>query len=203
MRVRRGVLLTVLALAWTAAPAQGQWVATGYLGTNFGDVEKGKGGIGGSVGYFGGRLGFELDLERHWHFFKDSDIGNTGNVFAEDINTRATSFMGNVVVPIRIKGATNWRPYGTGGLGVIRATFQHTEPNTSDVHQNDLAFNVGGGVMYSLNSRVGLRGDLRYFRALADEDKSLPAGQRGDGNGFYRDYGFWRVTFGVTFGFPR
>jgi hypothetical protein len=45
--------------------------------------------------------------------------------------------------------------------------------------------------------------DLRYFRALADQDKVLPAGQIGDGEGVYRDYGFWRLTFGVTFGFPR
>jgi opacity protein-like surface antigen len=203
MRVRRGVLLTVLVVAWTAAPARAQrWVVTPYLGTNLGDVEKGKGGIGGSIGYLGGRLGFELDLQRYWHFFKDSDIGNTGNVLAEDINTRATSLMGNVVVPIHIKDA-DWRPYGTAGLGVIRATFQHTAPNQSDVHQNNLAFNVGGGLMYSLNSRVGLRGDLRYFLAFADQNQPLPAGQRGDGDGFYRDYGFWRLSFGVTFGFLR
>ena len=53
-------------------------MATGYLGTNFGGVESGKGGVGGAVAHFRGRLGFEVDVERHWHFFKDADIGNTG-----------------------------------------------------------------------------------------------------------------------------
>jgi len=202
MPLRRRILLTVLVVACGAAPAQAQWVVTPYLGSNFGDVEKGKGGIGGSVAYFGGRVALEFDLERHWHFFKDSDLGNTGRQLAEDIDTRGTSVMGNLLVPIRIKRAPNWRPYGTAGLGVIRATFKGTV-NQADVHQNDLAFNLGGGVMHRLGSRVGLRGDLRYFRAFADEGRTLPAGQRGDLSGFYRDYGFLRVTFGVTLGFPR
>ena len=56
-------------------------------------------------------------------------------------------------------------------------------------------FNAGGGVMYALNGLVGLRGDLRYFRALVDEDQRE--------GGFFRDYGFWRAALGVTFGFPR
>jgi hypothetical protein len=38
-----------------------------------------------------------------------------------DIDTDAIGFMGNVVVPARIQDAPKWRPYGTAGLGVIRA----------------------------------------------------------------------------------
>jgi opacity protein-like surface antigen len=64
-----------------------------------------------------------------------------------------------------------------------------------DTQQNNLGFNLGGGVMYRLNSHVGLRGDLRYFGALVDEDTRK--------GGFFRDHGFWRATVGVTFGFPR
>jgi hypothetical protein len=63
MQIRRGILLGLLAVGLTATPADAQWVATPLLGVNLaGDVEEGKGGIGGSVGYFGGRLGFELDV---------------------------------------------------------------------------------------------------------------------------------------------
>jgi opacity protein-like surface antigen len=211
MRTGRGILLALLVVAGAALPGQAQWVVTPYIGTNTGDVETGKllggngGGIGGSVVYFDGRLGFEFDIERHFHFFHDPDLGDAGpssTGFGEDVNTRATSFMGNVIVPVHIKGATNWRPYGAAGLGLIRASFVHEGPNP-DPSQNDLAFNIAGGVMYRLTSRVGLRGDLRYFRVLAHEDKTLPAGQRGDLYGVYRDYGFVRATFGVTFGFPR
>jgi opacity protein-like surface antigen len=201
MRMWGGRLLfSVLVVGCSATPAVGQWMATGYLGTNFGGVEKGKGSIGASVGF--GRLGFELDLERHWHFFKDADIGNTGSQQVADIDTRATSLMAGVVVPIGATRGARWRPYGAAGLGMIRASFKHPGP-TASVHQDDVSFNAGGGVTYSLSSLVGLRLDLRYFRALADQDKTLPPGQKGDRNGFYRDYGFWRVTVGVTFRFPR
>jgi opacity protein-like surface antigen len=203
MGIRRGRLLfSVLVVGCSATPAVGQWMATGYLGTNVGGVEKGKGGIGASVGFVPGRLGFELDVERHWHFFKDADIGNTGSQQVADIDTRATSLMASVIVPTGATRGARWGPYGVAGLGVIRASFKHPGP-TATVHQDDVAFNAGGGVAYSLSSLVGLRLDLRYFRALADQDKQLPAGQQGDRNGFYRDYGFWRVTVGVTFGFSR
>jgi opacity protein-like surface antigen len=209
-RIRRVILLALSVVAWTAAPAQAQWVVTPHIGASAGDVETGKllggngGVIGGSVDYFGSRLGLELEIERHFHFFQDPDIGDSGPESTNfvDVNTRAMSVMGNMVVPIHITGATNWRPYGAAGLGMIRASFEHEGPDP-DAHQNDFAFNVGGGVMYRLNARVGLRGDVRYFRALADEDRDLPPGQIGDLYGVYRDYGFWRWSFGVTLGFPR
>jgi Amidase len=73
MRVRRGVLLGVLVVAWRATPAYAQWAVMPYLGVNIaGDVEFRRGGPGGSVGYLGSRLGFEF--QRYQHFFKDSEI---------------------------------------------------------------------------------------------------------------------------------
>jgi opacity protein-like surface antigen len=201
MRVRHCILLTVLFVTSTAAPGHAQRVATPYLGINIsGDVEKRKGGPGGSISYFGGLLGFELDFERYQHFFKDEDMVNlvpsscvNCSDPGTDFDTDAVSFMGNLVAPINIQGATKWRPYGTAGLGVIRAWLDSTV-DRFDTHQNNLGFNVGGGVMYSLSKHMGLRGDLRYFRALVDEDKREGA--------FTRDYGFWRTTIGFTLGFP-
>jgi opacity protein-like surface antigen len=194
MRVRR-FLLTALVVTWTAAPGYAQWVATPYLGMNVsGDVEKRKGGPGGSISYFGGLVGFEFDFQRYQHFFKDDDVVNLVPDRRADFDTDAVSFMGNVVAPVHIQGATRWRPYGTAGLGVIRAWLDSTV-DQFDTDQNNLAFNVGGGVMYSLRKQVGLRGDLRYFRALVDEDKREGV--------LFRDYGFWRTTVGVTVEFPR
>ena len=194
MRIRSCGLLTVLVVAWTAAPAQAQWVVTADFGINIsGDVQEGKGGPGGSVSYFGGGLGFEFDVQRHAHFFKDGDVSNLVPDRRMDLDTDATSFMGNLVATIHITRATKWRPYGTAGLGVIRAMFDSTDDHY-DRDQNNLGFNVGGGVMYALNGRVGLRGDLRYFRAFVNEDKRE--------GGYFKDYGFWRAAVGVTFGFP-
>jgi hypothetical protein len=178
------VLLTVAVVAWTAAPAHAQWTIAPYLGVNLsGDVEQGKGGPGGSAGYLGGRFGFEFDVMRYQHFFKDSEVfpldpaapPNCTPAAGEapgpctDIDTDAMGFMGNVVLPIRIQGAPKWRPYGTAGLGVIRAW-----TNEEGRHQNNLGFNGGGGVMYSLSKYVGLRGDLRYFRVLVRHQCRVP-----------------------------
>lgn len=202
-RLRRCLLFTVWAVVWTAASAHAQWSITPYLGGSVaGDVEHGKGGPGVSVGYLGDRLGFELDFQRYQHFFKDADVlpldpaapPNCGRGDAgapcTDIDTDAMRFMGNVVATIRIPDTTKWRPYASAGLGVIRAW-----TNEEQRHQNNLGFNGGGGVMYSLSTRVGLRGDLRYFRALVDENEREGV--------YFKDYGLWQVAVGVTFGFPR
>jgi opacity protein-like surface antigen len=195
MRIGRCILLTVLVVVSTVARAQAQWVATGYLGINVsGDVEAAKGGPGVSVTYFGGGLGFEFDFERYNHFFKDEDVAQLLPDPRADLDTDAMSLMGNVVVPFRFQGATKLRPYGAAGIGMIRAMFD-SAGDQFDTEQNNFGFNVGGGVLYSLNGRVGLRSDLRYFRALVGEDDRE--------GGFFRDYGFWRATIGVTFGFPR
>ena len=202
--MRRRFLLTVLAAAWTAAPVHAQWVITPYLGANVaGDVELAKGGPGASAGYFAGPLGFEFDLQRYQHFFKDSRVSpldptappnctgaqSVAGQPCTDIDTDAIGLMGNILVPIRSRRALKWRPYGAVGLGVLRSW-----TNEPDRHQNDIALNAGGGLMYSLGKHVGLRGDVRYFRALVDGSES----------GVYSEsYGFWRVTLGVAFGFPR
>jgi opacity protein-like surface antigen len=205
MRAQHGILLTVAAIALTAAPAQAQWVVTPYLGINLaGDAEFRRGGPGVSVAHFDGLLGFEFDVERYNHFYKDKNVtglveNNCGvgsaSMACTDLNTDAIGYMGNVVTPIRITSAKDWRPYAAAGLGVIHSWLTDPSNTVADTNQNNFAFNFGGGVMYSLSNRVGLRGDVRYFRALVDQDKR---------EGFYfKDYGFLRVTVGVTFGSPR
>jgi opacity protein-like surface antigen len=201
-RLRRCLLLSVPVVVWTAVPAQAQWAVTPYLGANLaGDAEFRRGGPGASVGYMGDRLGFEFDFERYNHFFKDADVApldpaappnctaaTPSGTPCTDINTDAVSFMGSVVVPIRTR-ATKWHPYGTAGLGMIRAW-----TDLENRSQNNFTGHVGGGVMYSLSPRVGLRGDARYFRAVVNNDE--PKGV------LFKDYGYLRASFGVTFRFP-
>lgn len=198
----RYVLLAVAIVASTAAPARAQWALTPYLGANVaGDAEFRRGGPGVSLAYPGRRLGFEFDLQRYQHFFKDSEIvpldpaappncrpGVRGA--CTDINTDAIGFMGNAVVPLRIRGASKWSPYGSVGAGLIRAW-----TNEAGRHQNDFAWNVGGGTTFLVSRRVALRGDVRYFRALVDEHKTTAV--------LPRDYDFVRVAFGVTIGLSR
>ena len=199
LRFRHRALIALPVLACLAASADAQWVITPQLGVNVaGDVEFRRGGPGASAGYFGQRLGFEIEFQRYHHFFKDSEIvpldpaaapnctPGVGAMPCSDIDTDAMGLMGNVVMMFR-RGATKWRPYATAGLGVMRAW-----TNEEGRHQNDLAFNVGGGILYSFSRRVALRGDLRYARGLADPNARAGV--------YHDDYGFWRVTLGVRFG---
>lgn len=165
------------------------------LGVNVGgDVETGKGGPGVSVGFFRGVLGAELDVQRFQHFFKDQDVAEVVPGSGTDLDTDAISVMGNVVAPIRIPGAAKVRPYGSAGLGVIRAMFDSAN-DRFDSAQNNFGLNVGGGVTFALNDRVGVRVDLRYFRAFVDNAMNE--------GGFFEDYGFVRTTFGVAVRFAR
>jgi opacity protein-like surface antigen len=184
MRVRGGLLLAVLFITGSAAPARAQGEITPYLGVNLaGNVEFRRGGPGLSIGYVGHRLGFEFDVERYNHFFKDEDIGDIipDNCGAEpaaagptiepctDANTDALGFMGNVVVPIRFTAAARWHPYAIAGGGVIRAWVDDPSHQLADTDQNNLALDAGGGVSYALNERTALRADLRYARTFVDE----------------------------------
>ena len=63
-----------------------------------------------------------------------------------------------------------------------------------DLSQNELGFNIGGGVHSFFTDNFGLRGDIRYFRAL---QKGNDGGKDLD----LSDLRFWRGTLGVTFRF--
>jgi opacity protein-like surface antigen len=199
MRSRRCILLAVLVVACAAAPARAQVVGTLDLGTTAaGDVEAGRGSTGASVGYYlRGRLGLglELDVEQHSHFFRDEDVAGVVPDPMVDLNTDAILLMGNIVAPLRIRGAEIWRPYAAAGLGVVHAIFDSRGADQYDTDQTNLAFNAGVGVMHALTRHVGLRADARYVHVLVDESAR-------DG-GYFKDYGFWHVSFGVTIGFPR
>jgi hypothetical protein len=188
------IVLALLALAGMAAPARAQLMATPYLHGNFGDVEFRRGGPGISVGYLGGRLGFELDVDRHHHFFKDAELESVPNACRPgvvgpciDSDTDAWIFMGTMLVAAAPAG--RWRPFGTTGVGAIHSWIHGARE--FDDEQTDLALNVGGGVLRSLNDWLALRGDVRYFRAFVDENAS-------DGV-WFEDYGFFRIALGVTF----
>jgi opacity protein-like surface antigen len=199
MKLRAAMLFVSLLLA---GRAQAQVVATPYFDTNVaGDVEIGRGGIGASLGYYWSRVGLEVDLERHPHFFEDADVAGLVPGPGIDLNTDATLLFASAVVPYRLEGRAGiWCPYLLAGLGIIRAEFESRAlragaGQSGTVKQDDVSFAVGGGVMHALTELVGLRLDLRYLHALVDE-----SARRG---GYFKDYGFVRVSVGITIGFPR
>lgn len=137
MRARYFVLSIVLAVSWMpaaayaqVAAAQPRWVAAPYLHANGGEVEIRRGGPGGSIAYLGPRLGFELDVDRHHHIFKDKKLDFPNNCVpgvvgpCVDLNTDAWIFMGNVLARIPTPETARWRPYAAAGVWSMRGSMR-------------------------------------------------------------------------------
>jgi opacity protein-like surface antigen len=183
--------LTALAVSLvliTATPARADVLLTPFLGVTFGgDTPNEQVNFGASIAFLGaGIFGLELDAAITPNFF---DAGNDGAL--EDSNV--STFMANLMLaaPSQTPGI---RPYGSGGVGLMRARVTSVG-NLFDINDNSFGVNVGGGIIGQLTDRVGLRGDVRYFRSLQDSDSGDDVDI--DLGGF----NFWRGTLGVTFRF--
>ena len=196
MRVRTVLTLGVLLAAGLTAPAQADWILTPYGGLVFGgdlsngddlddDIDGGSqrhGVYGLGLGYMSdSALGFEIDLGYSPDFF-----GGEETILPE--NNLAT-LMGNLVLnaPIGESG----RVYLSGGGGLLRTRVNDTN-DFFDVDRNDFGVNAGVGIVFPLGERLGLRGDIRYFRNIGDPEPD---------DEFDLDFGsfdFWRGTAGLS-----
>lgn len=175
-----------------ASPAHAGPTATFYLDTNVaGDVDPTRGGAGASVGYYRGGFGVELDVAFQGHFFDDDKLMGTVPE-GVDLNTRAITAIASVVVPVPIPNAPIWLPYASGGIGVVRGIFDANGADELSHAQNDLSASLAIGIKHRLTELVGLQVEGRYFRVFADDQATVN-----------RDYDIWRISVGVTFGFPR
>lgn len=188
----------------TASPnaASAEWLFTPFIGGNwggsatfsddFGDFEdefERKVNFGASLGWVGGGIaGFEIDFGYSPNFFEDTT--GTGNFDFGDNNV--TTLMANLVLGGSADGGV--RPYASGGLGIIRHRVSSPE-NLFDVTSSDWGFNVGGGIAGFFNDKIGLRGDIRYFRSLQDNEPD------DEFDLAVSDFRFWRGTVGLIFRF--
>jgi len=201
MQLARLLIISAFALMLVPGTARAQsWFFTPFVGANFGgnanfdqegadfedDVER-RVDIGATIGWNPSIVGFEFDFGWSPNFFEDT--AGPGNFVFGDSNV--TTFMGNLL--ISAPPGRGVRPYGSAGLGLIRSNVSSVGDFFDDVTRNDLGVNVGGGVNGQFTDNVGIRGDLRYFRALEDdsEDEEFDIG--------LSDFDFWRGSVGVTF----
>ena len=61
------------------------------------------------------------------------------------------------------------RPYASGGIGLLRTNVSGGDL-FDDLSTNELGVNVGAGAHVFFSDNVGMRGDIRYFRSLQDDD---------------------------------
>jgi opacity protein-like surface antigen len=200
MQLRKLLLISALSLVLLPASASAQsWFFSPYIGANFGgnasfgefdnlddEVER-RLDFGATLGWNPGVIGWEVDFGWSPNFFEDT-AGDQNFDFGD---SNVTTLMGNLL--ISAPPGTGIRPYGSAGLGLIRANVSSATGLFDDISTNDLGVNLGGGLTGQFNDNIGIRGDLRYFRTLQDDEPD---------NEFDLSLGsfdFWRGTVGVTF----
>lgn len=194
MHIGKFAIATLLAAAVSvAAPktASADWMFTPFIGAaTGGNTADTATSFGGGLTWMGnGAIGFDVDFGYTPDYFADS---------ADLVDNNLMTLMGNVIVGVPVGGQTGpgIRPYFVGGLGLMRTNFDDAEDVFDEFDKNGLGFNLGGGVTGFFTDNVGVRGDLRYFRSLDEDDR-----EPGE---FDLDLGttnFWRATVGVTFRF--
>jgi opacity protein-like surface antigen len=200
MQVRKLLMISALSLMLLPASAQAQsWFFSPYIGGNFGgnadfgdfpdddDAVERRMDFGATLGWNPGVVGFEVDLGYSPNFFEDT-AGDRNFEFGDN---NVTTLMGNVLFTVPPGGGVH--PYVSGGLGLIRANVSSGTGLFNDLSTNDLGVNIGGGLNGYFNDNVGIRGDIRYFRSLQDNQPD---------NEFDLSLGsfdFWRGSVGLTF----
>ena len=209
MSLRKFFISSCLALVTiVSAPKQASadWLFTPWVGLNWGttidfngtlgdfedELEK-RTSFGASLAWMGaGAIGFELDFGYTPNFFESTE----GDDNFDYGDSNLTTLMANVTVGIPIGGQSGLgiRPYASGGLGIIRSKLDEAD-DLFDVSSNDWGFNVGGGITGFFTDNIGMRGDIRYFRALQDDESDDEIDVR------LGAFDFWRGSVGVTFRF--
>ncbi len=194
MRTRSLVVVALAAVLFAVpASARADTFLTPYIGSTFaaksGNVEPGSKFVyGADVMWLGtSGLGFEVDFAYHPKFFSADD---DETLFDLDADGNVLTLMGNVVFGYKGGGI---QPYVTGGLGLMRTDISSAGDFFDEVNDSAFGLNLGGGLRFG-GPKVGVRGDLRYFRQLSDVNF-------GDVDIDLGSFQYWRGTVGVSIGF--
>jgi opacity protein-like surface antigen len=142
-------------------PAHAQGFISPFIGYNFsGDsgcpevlnCEDKRTDWGVSLGAVGSIVGFEAELGYTKNFFGETS-SQTSNVL---------TLMGNFMVAPKIGPV---QPYVLVGTGLIRTSVETVGGATSS-DQNQIGWDVGGGLMVFFGEHIGIRGDVRYFHSF-------------------------------------
>jgi hypothetical protein len=208
MSLRKCIIVGALACMVVAAmpgKASADWLLTPYAGINWspqvrftdalGDIPaefERRATYGASLAWMGaGAAGFELDFGYTPNFFE-----HERGIDARFGDSNVATVMANLVLGVPLGGqrGVGLRPYVAGGAGIIRSRI-NDPGDLFDVTSNDWGFNVGGGLTAFMGDTFGLRGDVRYFRGLQDNQPEGPL------DFSMSDLRFWRGTLGLTLRF--
>jgi opacity protein-like surface antigen len=155
-------VVVALAVLCLPAPSAAQVFVNPFLGYNF----RGDSGCPEIPGCEDKRLNWGVSLGAVGRIFgAEVEFARTDGFFGETAETRTsvTTIMGHFLLAPRFGPI---QPYGLAGLGLIRSNVDATAGTSPDGDQNDLGYDVGGGLMVFFGRHVGARADIRYFHSF-------------------------------------
>lgn len=169
---------------WYIAPSVGGQFSSGSRGGGFlaPAIDSERWNIGATGGWTKGWWGVDADLGYHPEFFDD------GGGFLTEASLLTLMSNARVAFP----GRARVRPFASGGVGLI-------QPNLAEpggllrVDGTKFGWNAGGGLVTMLSDRIGIRADVRYFRASDDQASTNAFGIKFDG------FDFVKTSVGVAF----
>jgi hypothetical protein len=199
MRTSRLIVFAVLSILLNVTPVHAQGYIAPSLGVTFANPSaQGRAEFAANLGWLPRTepVGVELDL-----MYAPSFFGNQGPYGENSV----TTVMGNVIVAaggeggrgrygFRRRGSTAVRPYVSGGIGIMHEVVT-TPVVANKIANDDLGVNLGFGVMAFTARSFGVRGDVRYFRDVVNNQR---------GNTTDIDFGafhFWRGSIGIVLAF--
>ena len=196
----------VLAPANDAGSARSHWTASGFVGSNFGassDVplidNHSSFDVGGAVAYlWKGIVGAEFLTD----FAPSFNIGNVSIPNGPHLSTYMANAIG--VIPLGPNG--QFQPFVSGGWGGInmRTNIETgigtpADPTvTNSDSQLTWGGNIGFGAMAFVNKMIGLRADIRYYRAGTNNNLTGSLDDQLTQH-LVSGLSFWRSGVGVAF----
>lgn len=145
-----------------------------------------KPGFGIAIGNVGKIVGAETEVG-----YQPEVIDSTANALGK---SRVITFSGNTLIGPTIGHIKAYGAVGAGDLYLnVTALSSLLIPNPASISTNYFTVNVGGGVMGFFTTHMGVRADLRYFRAYGFKITDLQTA------GLALDrFDFWRASIGFA-----
>jgi hypothetical protein len=186
------VLFTVVSVS-LAREASAQGFLNAFVGTTLtSPSDRGsssKPGFGAALGSVGKIVGAETEVAYYPEL-----LDNTANALSK---SKVITFSGNTLIGPRIGPVKVYGAVGVGNLHLNVTSLSNVlVPNPADFSSNYFTVNGGGGVMGFFAPHLGVRADLRYYKAYGLKITDL------ENAGLALDkFNFWRANVGVVLTF--
>jgi len=194
------VAVALIAVASTAAHAQGEWQVKAFIGPLFGatttinDLDEATGKSHATYGASFTELwevfGLEGEIARTPGFFEREPTGQN-LVLSSSLLTVTGSVI--IALPRHIAGY-GLRPYATVGGGMLKAQYDD-KFTVLPVSDTMAAVDYGGGVTGFLSRRIGVNWDIRRVQSVGGYSLAQTFLQHADDR---ETLSFWRATFAIA-----